>query len=142
VNLRAPFFTREVIDSSVQLANVLKLSREELPLVARLLSIPGDETLVLSRIMQRYNLRLIALTKGGQGSVLYSRGRISDHPGYRVEVIDSVGAGDAFTAAMAMGILKGYDLDRVNDSANQVASFVCSQSGATPFLPEELTALF
>ncbi|MBZ5536580.1 MAG: carbohydrate kinase [Acidobacteriia bacterium] len=142
VNLRAPFFTGGVIENSLQVANVLKLSREELPVVAGLLSISGDETIVLSKIMQRYNLRLIALTRGGQGSVLYSGGRKSDHPGHHVEVIDSVGAGDAFTAAMALGILKGYDLDRVNDSANQVASFVCSQPGATPFLPEELTAVF
>ncbi|MBZ5552728.1 MAG: carbohydrate kinase [Acidobacteriia bacterium] len=142
VNLRAPFFTREVIETSLQLATVLKVSRDELPVVARLLSMSEHGPILLNTIMQRYNLRLIALTRGGEGSVLYSGGRSSDHPGYRVEVIDSVGAGDAFTAALALGMLKGYDLDRINDSANRVASFVCSQAGATPALPEECTALF
>lgn len=141
VNLRAPFFTREVVEISIQLANVLKVSREELPVVARLLSMSGDETILLSRILQRYNLRLIAFTRGEEGSVLYTSDRKSDHPGYRVDVIDSVGAGDAFTAALAVGMLKGYDLDRINDTANRLASFVCSQSGATPVLPEEFMAL-
>jgi fructokinase len=101
----------------------------------------GDETILLSRIMQRFNLRLIAFTRGEEGSVLYASGRKSDHPGFRVDVIDSVGAGDAFTAALAVGMLKGYDLDRINDSANRLASFVCSQSGAMPVLPEEFMAL-
>jgi fructokinase len=142
VNLRAPFFCREVIEGSLQLANVLKVSLDELPLVARLLSLSGDETTLLNQIMQRYNLRLIALTKGGEGSVLYSCGQKSDHPGFRIEAIDFVGAGDAFTAALALGMLKGYDLDRINDCANRLASFVCSKSGATPQLPEEFTALF
>jgi fructokinase len=142
VNLRAPFFTREVIEISLQLANVFKMSRDELPVMSRLLSIPGDESMLMGGIMERYNLRLIALTKGGEGSVLYSCGRKSSHPGYCVEVVDSVGAGDAFTAALALGMLKGYDLDRINDSANRLASFVCSQSGATPGLPGEFTTLF
>jgi fructokinase len=142
VNLRAPFFSREVIDVSLHLANVLKLNIDELPVVSRMLSIDGNDAELLRELLHRYDLRLIALTKGQEGSVLYSRGRQSIHHGYPVETVDSVGAGDAFTAAVALGMLKGYELDRINDSANRLAAFVCSQSGATPSLPEEFAMLF
>jgi len=142
VNLREPFYSSEVIDTSIQLANVLKLSWSELPVVAQLLSIHGDETSLLNELTRRYNLRLIALTKGEKGSVLFSCGRMSTHRGFTVKTVDSVGSGDAFVAALALGILNGYDLNRINDGANRIASFVCTQWGATPGLPQELVNLF
>ena len=85
---------------------------------------------------------MIALTRGGEGSILYSGGIISMHDGYRVEVEDTVGAGDAFVAALVTGLLSGCELKDLHNKANQIASFVCSQHGATPRLTDEIKQLF
>ena len=108
---------------------------------------PGPVRLVLSLIVNMLLLlayagiiRLIVLTKGADGSVLRAAEEQSVHPGSRVEVADTVGAGDAFTAATIIGLLKGHSLDRINALANSVASHVCSQPGATPEIPGSLRA--
>ena len=141
VNLRQSFYSREVIETSLQLANIFKINDEELPVVADMLAFAGDEAAILGALAKRYSLRMIALSRGDKGSLLFSEGRTSNHNGYPVVVADTVGAGDAFTAALALGMLRGCDLDRINDHANRVASFVCSQAGATPELPEPLAKL-
>ncbi|MDD5093547.1 MAG: carbohydrate kinase [Dehalococcoidia bacterium] len=138
INLRQSFFSREVIEASLVLSNILKLNDEEMAIIAPMFSLQGSEPALLAELARRYHLRLIALTRGKNGSVLYSNGRTSIHPGYRVEVADTVGAGDAFTAALAIGILEEHDMDAINDHANRVAAYVCSQPGATPRLPAEL----
>ncbi|MBM3132359.1 MAG: carbohydrate kinase, partial [Chloroflexi bacterium] len=138
VNLRQSFYSKEIIETSLELASVLKLSDEELPVIAGLLSIEGDTLTLMEKLGKRYNLRLIALTKGENGSLLYTEDRFFVHHGYRVEVVDTVGAGDAFAAALAIGILNGHDLDSVNDHANRLAAYVCSRAGATPEIPEAL----
>ncbi len=139
VNLRPPFYTRDIIDASLSLANVVKVNDEELQVVAGLLSIAGDESTILEELAHRYPLRLIALTKGSQGSVLFAPGeKTSLHPGFAVGVVDSVGAGDSFAASLVLGVLKGYDLGRINECANRIASYVCTQEGATAALPESL----
>ncbi len=138
INLRQTFYSREVIEWSLEACDVLKLNEEELQVLARLLSIEGDETQLLYDISRRFNLKLVALTKGAKGSVLYSHERFFVHEGYKTEVVDTVGSGDAFTAALALGMLGGQNLRTINDYANRVASFVCSKRGATPPLPEDL----
>ena len=144
INLRQSFYTREIIEASLGPANVLKANDDELPILSECLSISGDADAVLEALAERFDLGLAILTKGGNGSVLYSRksGRASYHNGFTVDVADSVGAGDAFTAAVAIGMLREYDLDYINECANRVASFVCSQDGATPPLPAEIKSLF
>ena len=138
VNLRQEFFSREVLESSFRSANVLKMSDEELPVVADLLGVGGSEREILDLLAARYRPRLIALTRGERGSLLIAADRSSSHPGHRTVVVDTVGAGDAFSAALALGMLEGYDLDRLNDYANRVAAFVCSRAGATPPIPDDL----
>lgn len=142
VNLRGDFYGPEVIDESLQLASVLKVSDEELPLIASMLSIEGDTGRIVRQLADRYFLDLVALTRGPAGSLLLAGGLTSDRPAHETRVADTVGAGDAFTAAMALGMLAGHDLDRINAQAGRVASYVCSQKGATPPLPEELTRFF
>ena len=137
INLRQAFYSREVIEWSLQACDVLKLNEEELQVLARLLSMEGDELQLLCEISGRFNLELIALTKGAGGSLMYSQERIYTHEGYKTEVVDTVGSGDAFTAALALGMLSGSDLRAINDYANSVASFVCSKRGATPPLPDD-----
>jgi fructokinase len=132
VNLRPPFVDSRVIQTSLLRANVLKLNEHELPVLAGMLgltapSAPGQ----LAELGSRFGLRLIALTRGSAGSVLWSPGQVSENPGAKVAVVDSVGAGDAFTAAMAHAYLLGWKLDRINQFAGNVAAFVCSHAGAT-----------
>jgi fructokinase len=142
INLRQNFFSEQVISRSLILANVLKLNAHELQVLSDLYSLEGQEESALRKLADRFELEMVALTKGSKGSMLYSRDRCSIHPGYPVDVVDSVGAGDAFTAVMAIGILKGFELDRINTLANRVASYVCTQAGATPPIPKELRELF
>ena len=142
INLRQIFYSRDVIEKSLDLAHVFKLNEEELVIVADLLSLDaGDESTLLVNFANRYNLHMIALTKGERGSVLYSEGWISSHAGYKTEVVDTVGAGDSFAAALAVGVLRGQSLDSINHNANRVAAYVCSKPGATPELPAELRNL-
>jgi fructokinase len=142
INLRQHFYNREVVEASLHLANVLKINDQELPVVAAMLSLAGTVEQQLRDLCRRFDLRLIALTRGAQGSLLYSEGRAWDCPASPAPVVDTVGAGDSFTAALALGVLAGWDLELVNRRANELAAYVCSQAGATPPLPEALRQTF
>ena len=142
INLRQNYYNTDVINDSLELANVLKINDDELVEVAKLFGLRGSEEDVLEKLVGNYSLMLGVLTKGEKGSVLLNGEGVSSHSGYPTKMKDSVGAGDSFTAAVALGLLRGMDLESINDYANRVASFVCSQEGATPILPKELTGLF
>ena len=142
INLRQTFYTRAVIESSLGFANVLKLNDEELPVLAAMFGLNGDVAMQVSAIAQMFELKLVALTRGPLGSLLYHGGRWSECQTRPVRVKDTVGAGDAFTAALVMGLLQDMDLDQINIAANEVARHVCSCAGATPPLPDELSGLF
>jgi fructokinase len=142
VNLRQHFYSREIIEQSLAHTNVLKMNDAELPLLAEMFDITGDSRAQLSEFASRYRLRAVALTRGGNGSLLLADGRWSDHPGVRAKVVDTVGAGDSFTAAMTLGLLAGRELDEINSRANQVAAYVASCAGGTPELTTELRSLF
>jgi fructokinase len=142
VNLRQHFYSAEIIDKSLRVANILKVNDAELPLLAQLFSLTGDPRAQLTEIARRYDLHLVACTRGAHGSLLVTGSKYSDHPGVPAKVADTIGAGDSFTAAMTLGLLLKRDLDTINDDANRVASFVASQPGATPSLPPELRNRF
>jgi len=137
VNLRQTYYDAEIVAQSLALANAVKLNGEELPVVARLCGLgnaaPIDQ---LRALCERFGLRLAALTRGECGSLLVSAQGVWETPAPPTEVVDTVGAGDAFTAALLVGILGGDSLDQVNRRANAVAAYVCSQPGATPPLPD------
>jgi fructokinase len=142
INLRQHFHSRNVIETSLQLANVLKLNDAELPVLATLFDLKGDSQMQVAALAQRFDLRVVALTLGPQGSQLYQAGRWSKCGTQPVRVTDTVGAGDAYTAALAMGLLQQMDLDAINFAANEVARYVCSCTGATPLLPDSLRTIF
>ncbi len=142
LNLRAPFFSRSVIEELLALANVLKMNDEELSALAGTFSIAGGEDAVAAELMRRHRLRWIVLTKGEKGSVLYGAGRKFVHGGSPGKVVDSIGAGDAFAAAIAVGMLRNMNAERLNDCANRLASFVCASPGAMPPVPEEIKMMF
>jgi fructokinase len=142
INLRQHYYSREIIGQSLALANVLKVNDAELPPLASMFGLLGGARAQMQQLAERHSLRAVACTRGDQGSLLFAAGRWSEHPGVPTTVVDTVGAGDAFTAAMTLGLLAGWELDRVNDHANRIAAFVCSSSGATPTLPDPLRRLF
>lgn len=141
INLRPPFFDDEVILASLALANVLKLNDDELPVVARLTGVSGSEAELLRQIADHWQLSAVALTRGATGAVLLRGSELNDSPGTETVVRDTVGAGDAFTATLALGLLRQMPLSEINRAACRVAAFVCSQPGATPPFPDELRAM-
>lgn len=139
LNLRSPYWTDDIIRQSLPLANVLKVNDEELPILAAALSLQGFEGDILTRVIEQYSLHLIALTRGSEGSILLSRsGERSERAGVRVDVADTVGAGDAFTAALMLGMIHRLPLDRLHRWAGEVAEYVCTRPGGTPEFPDNL----
>ena len=138
INLRPPFFDDAIILESLALASLVKLNDDELSVLAALCDLRGSAVGMLEQLSRRFDLRLAALTRGPRGAILVRGGEVSEHAGVPVDVVDTVGAGDAFTAALAAGLLDGRDLAAINDHACRLAAFVCSQPGATPGIPREL----
>ena len=139
VNLRQHFFDRRTIHSSLEIASAVKLNEEELPKVAELCGIGGSTPRqMLRELVDRYDLRLAALTCGAEGALLIAGDEESTCPAVPAKVVDTVGAGDAFTATLVPDFLRGLSLAEINRHANAVASFVCSQPGAVMKLPDYL----
>jgi fructokinase len=136
VNLRQQYFSRDIIEASLRAANIVKFNDSELPVLAELLGLRGSVRQQIEQLAREHAQRVVCLTRGAQGSVLYSEGQWAEDHGQPVAVKDTVGAGDAFTAALAVAVLAGTPLDAINRRANQVARYVCSCEGATPQLPE------
>jgi fructokinase len=136
LNLRQHYFSRDIIETSLKLANVVKCNDSELPVLAECLSLHGSVGQQLEQLARQHAQRLVCLTRGAHGSLLFAAGQWADDPGQPVVVRDTVGAGDAFTAALALGLLEGKPLDAISRRANQVARYVCSCEGATPPLPD------
>jgi fructokinase len=135
INLRQDYFSIDVIRDSMKIANILKLNDEELEVVSDLLKIKGTENEILEKLLANYNLDLVALTKGSEGSVLITSSKLSMYNSEPVQVADSVGAGDSFTAALVIGLLNDFPLHKIHQTASELAAFVCTKQGATPEVP-------
>src|SRR5712671_765357 len=133
VNLRQNFYSRQVLADSMKLATIVKLNHEELPKIMHLLELENrGEKESAQRLLSVHDLKLVCITRGSRGSLLISADECSEHPGIKVKIADTVGAGDAFTAAMVHGYLRGTPLAQINETANRVGAWVASQSGAMP----------
>src|ERR1700733_7862950 len=138
VNLRQKFFDAAVLDESMKMASIVKLNHEELPKIMRLLQGDGElrehesQESSARHLLDLYQLRLVCVTRGNEGSLLMTSTERSVHAGFRVKVADTVGAGDAFTAALVCEYLRGASLAQMNEAANHVGAWVASQNGATP----------
>jgi len=142
INLRQKYYSGEVIEESLRLANVLKLNDGELPVLAELFGLKGTTQNQVESLAKKSGLQLVALTRGPAGSLLFQSGQWSDCPSVPIKIVDTVGAGDAFTAALVTGLLQKMDLDEINRLADEVARHVCSCAGATPPLPKEFAEEF
>ena len=136
VNLRQGFYTKEILCNSMKKCNILKINDEELVTVSRMFGYPGidlqDKCWIL---LAKYNLKMLILTCGVNGSYVFTPGEISFVETPKVEVADTVGAGDSFTAAFCAMLAAGYDIWPAQAFASKVAAFVCSCAGATPEYP-------
>ena len=143
INLRQEFYSREVVEESMRRCDVLKINDEELAVVGRLFGLPEAEAgRTCRRLVEGYSLRLLVLTCGTAGSYVFaSDGQTSFLPTPRVEVADTVGAGDSFTGAFCAAILAGRPVPEAHRRAVEVSAYVCSQHGAMPTLPEALASL-
>ena len=139
VNLRQGFYTKEILCDSMSRCNVLKINDEELVVISRIFDYPGidlqDKCWIL---LAKYNLKMLILTCGTNGSYVFTPGVVSFQETPRVAVADTVGAGDSFTAAFTSAVLAGKPVQEAHKLAVEVSAFVCTQSGAMPKLPEVL----
>ncbi|ADY37372.1 PfkB domain protein [Phocaeicola salanitronis DSM 18170] len=140
INLRQGFYTKEIICESMRKCNILKINDEELVTISRMFGYPGidlqDKCWIL---LAKYNLRMLILTCGVNGSYVFTPGEVSFVETPKVEVADTVGAGDSFTAAFVASILRGLPVNEAHRLAVATSAFVCTQNGAMPVLPPRLT---
>jgi len=139
LNMRPPFDNDTTITESLELATVLKLNDDELRHVAGMFNILGNEITQAKAIIQQFGLDWIALTCGSRGGAIISIDDFVEATAHETQVIDTVGAGDSFTAAVVVGWLRGISKDSILPAACRIAEFVCSQPGATPPLPDALS---
>ncbi|MGN0215298.1 MAG: carbohydrate kinase [Prevotella sp.] len=141
INLRGNFYNKEIIRENMQQADILKINDEELVTIGRLFDYPGLDMEEKCRLLlRRYHFKMVVLTCGTNGSYVFvPDGETSFMPTPKVEVADTVGAGDSFTAAFTASLLAGKTIKDAHERAVKVSAFVCTQKGAMPELPKELT---
>lgn len=133
LNLRQFFYTAEIIRASLELADVCKMNEQELPTVAAVLKIPVTTVAdTARRLVEQFDLRCVAVTRGERGSVVVSEDDVAEHPGFQVDVQDNVGAGDAFTAGIVHGLLRGMSLADASQIAAERGAWVAASVGAMP----------
>lgn len=139
INLRQNFYTKEILTESMKRCNILKINDEELVTISRLFGYPGidlqDKCWIL---LGKYNLKMLILTCGINGSYVFVPGSVSFVETPKVDVADTVGAGDSFTAAFISSLLKGKDVIEAHKTAVAVSAYVCTQNGAMPDIPKDL----
>ena len=134
INLRAPFYDDSLIRDSITHCSVLKLSDEELERVTHACELDSSlaDTVALEELRSNFGLDLVVMTRGAEGAVLISEEGLVEHPGEPATVVDTVGAGDSFTASMTLGLLEGKEYPQILKDACRLAAGVCSHAGAVP----------
>ena len=139
INLRQNFYTKEIIQDSLRKCDILKINDEELVTIGRLFNYPGlDMENKCWLILGKYNLKMLVLTCGTNGSYVFAPAEKSFQPTPHVDVVDTVGAGDSFTGSFAAAILSGMPLADAHRLAVEASAYVCTQQGAMPRLPQKL----
>ena len=139
INMRQQFYTKEIIRDSLKACNILKINDEELVMIGRMFGYPGlDMENKCWLILGKYNLNMLVLTCGVNGSYVFAPGCYSFQATPKVQVADTVGAGDSFTGSFVAALMAGLPISEAHKLAVDVSAYVCSQSGAMPRLPQEL----
>ena len=138
INLRQHFYSKEVIEDSLRLSTMLKLNEDEVLVIADLFGYKEtDEKVLCKDLLHKYDLELVILTKGTDGSYIITKDEVSFQPTQKVEVIDTVGAGDSFTAAFIVSYMNGKSLQEAHKTAVEVSAFICTQHGAMTIIPQK-----
>lgn len=133
VNLRHAFFTAEMLARSLELATIVKLNNDELFTISGMLGMDAcEEETLAKQIMDKFDVKLVAITRGENGSVMITKHEEVAHPGIRVNVVDTIGSGDAFAAALAHYYVRRAPLTFISEAANRLGSWIATQVGATP----------
>jgi fructokinase len=139
INLRQNWYTEEIIKTSLQKANVLKINDDELLIIQRMFGyIDITQENICRLIMRDYQLDMLILTCGDKGSYIFTKDEMSYLSTNDIKVVDTVGAGDSFTASFIASMLKGKTIHEAHRIAVNVSAFVCTQAGATPIIPNNL----
>ena len=138
INIRQHFYSKELIESLLELANVFKINDEELEMLRPMFGLEGTIEDMCRWFMKKYGLRYLVLTAGAEYSTIFSEEEVSTIPTPKVQVVDTVGAGDSFSGAFISSILTGKPLREAHEKAVKVAAYVCTQSGAWPAYPKDL----
>lgn len=132
VNLRPPFDIPEIVEQLLYAADIAKLNDDELCVIARWHSYLSDEKTAIQWLTEKYNLKIVIVTKGEKGAVVFENGIFTEHPGYRVTPVDTVGAGDSFLAGLISKLLSGCTIEESLDFACATGAYVAMHDGATP----------
>lgn len=139
INLRQNFYTSNVIHDSLELCNILKINDEEIMLVSRMFNYDSSNIENVCRtIMEDFSLEMVILTCGTKGSYIFTKGGVSFMPTPKVNVADTVGAGDSFTGSFCAAILRGLPVAEAHKKAVEVSAYVCTQNGAMPEIPKSM----
>ena len=139
INLRQNFYTSNVIRDSLEHCNILKINEEEIMLVSRMFNYDSSNIENVCRtIMEDFSLEMVILTCGTKGSYIFTKGGVSFMPTPKVNVADTVGAGDSFTGSFCAAILRGLPVAEAHKKAVEVSAYVCTQNGAMPEIPESM----
>lgn len=133
VNLRKPYDTKEIVEQLIQKSDIVKLNDEELGVIGQWYNKQKhDEESLVKWFAEEFNSRMVIVTKGDKGALLYSEGVFYEHSGFKVDAVDTVGAGDAFLAGFIAALLEGKTNDKALEFACAAGAFVASKAGATP----------
>lgn len=142
VNLRQDFYDAEVIRTSLQYADIVKLNGDEVTVVGGLLGLPTDPAEFAAALQSKFDARCVCVTRGANGCILFENDEVADIPGSEIDLVDAVGAGDSFTAALTVSTLEGMPLEVRGEIANAVGGLVASRAGAMPDIRPELEVMF
>ena len=132
INLRQHYYSKEILEESLRLADILKINDEEIRIVAGMFGLGDDDVAACRELIKSFGLKLVILTRGAEGSEVVTLDEVIPQGTGDVEVVDTVGAGDSFTAAFVVACLRGDSLADAQKLASDTASYVCSRKGAMP----------
>ena len=132
LNLRHDFFSNEMIEKALKVCDVIKINIDELDKIKNLFSLNPDDKKAIEQLNKNYKIDLVCVTYGGDGALLYSDNEFSQHNAETKNIVDTVGAGDAFAAVLCLGYLHKMELKKLNRLANEFASDICMINGAIP----------
>lgn len=132
INLRQKYYDEKIISDSLRLADIFKINDEELEIVSRMLCLTGTSEERCRAISREFNLKFVILTMGGDGSKVILEDRVHLSTPGKINIVDTVGAGDSFTAAFMLAYLRGESIEKAHTLATEVSSYVCTKAGAMP----------